>query len=186
MLQPPLGLAEAKAALWAELKRAAADKQHAWRTPVLATVNGQAADARTVILREVDAPNNELRFYTDERGAKVSQLRRHPLGTLLMWSPTLSWQLRCRVVLSVDMAGLAATSRWARIMLTPAAQDYLALRPPGTPLEPAGDAPNPSPAQPVHFAVVTAQVLSMDWLELNRAGHRRALIDDQGARWIEP
>ena len=45
-----------RAEVWRQLAQATEDKQHAWRTPVLATVNGHLADARTVVLREVDAP----------------------------------------------------------------------------------------------------------------------------------
>ena len=48
-------LAAIEAEVWRQLALAAHDKHHAWRAPVLATVDGDAADARTVILREVDA-----------------------------------------------------------------------------------------------------------------------------------
>jgi hypothetical protein len=36
------------------------------------------------------------------------------------------------------------------------------------------------------FAVVTAQVQSLDWLELHAEGHRRARFESQGARWLQP
>lgn len=186
MAQRLASIDEAAREIWRELECAVLDRQHAWRTPVLATVNGDMADARTVILREVDQRQKQLTFYTDERAGKVTQLRRHPLATMVMWSPKLAWQLRCRVVLTVEMGGLATTSRWARVMLTPAAQDYLAPFPPGTPLDGQHHAPGLDPAKPTHFAVVSAQVLSIDWLELHPQGHRRALIDDQGMRWVQP
>lgn len=178
-------LEEVEAAVWHELAASVNDKAHAWRTPVLATVDGERADARTVVLREVDARHRQLLIYSDERAGKVRQLLNHPLGTLVMWSPALGWQLRCRVRLAVEMSGLAASSRWARIKLSPAAQDYLSPLPPGVPLD--------SPGAPVHgavkrdyFAVIDASVESLDWLELHRDGHRRALFDAQGARWVQP
>jgi hypothetical protein len=34
--------------------------------------------------------------------------------------------------------------------------------------------------------VVTAQVLTLDWLSLDPAGHRRAVFDAAGARWVQP
>ncbi len=182
-------LKDIEAAIWQELERAAHDKLHAWRTPVLATVDGDAADARTVILREVDARQKQLLTFTDDRAGKVTQMLRRPRASMVMWSPELSWQLRCRVFLSLEMTGLAATSRWARIKLTPAAQDYLARLPPGAPLDTPQDAHETPPSQPLkreYFAVVNAQVLAIDWLELHRDGHRRALFDDQGARWVQP
>ena len=174
-----------QAEVWRQLERATHDKHHAWRSPVLATVDGDAADARTVILREVDAHQKQLLSFTDDRAGKVTQLLRHPRATLVMWSPALGWQLRCRVLLSLEMTGLAATSRWARIKLTPAAQDYLARLPPGAPLDTpeavAADALNRE-----YFAVISAQVLSIDWLELHRSGHRRAVFDEHGGRWVQP
>ena len=68
------------------------------------------ADARTVVLREIDERQRALLIYTDERAGKVHQLLRQPHGTLVMWSPALGWQLRCRVRLVIEMSGLAASS----------------------------------------------------------------------------
>ena len=186
-------LSAIEAALWQQLTAATQDKQHAWRHPVLATIDDGMADARTVILREVDVQHKQLMTFSDDRAAKVRQLLRHPRATMVMWSPALHWQLRCRVLLSLEMTGLAATSRWARIKLTPAAQDYLARLPPGAPRSTPDDDSDDAGAPPAagtlkreYFSVINAQVLAIDWLELHREGHRRALFDDQGARWLQP
>ena len=56
-------------ACWLELERAAQERDHGWRTLALATVDADRADARVVILREVDAAAQCLRFYTDARSA---------------------------------------------------------------------------------------------------------------------
>ena len=170
-------------AVWLQLAQSIVDKAHPWRTPVLATHDGQRADARTVVLREIDARQKQLVIYTDERSGKVRQMLTHPHGTLVMWSPELSWQLRCHVRLSLEMSGLAASSRWARVRLSPAAQDYLSPLPPGTTL-PAHSAH--APVARDYFAVIDATVESLDWLELRRDGHRRAIFDGQGARWVQP
>ena len=178
-------LPEIQAEVWQQLERAAKDRQHAWRTVVLATVDGEAADARTVILREVEVHQKQLVIFSDDRAGKVSQMLSHPRGTMVMWSAQLGWQLRCRVQLSLEMTGLAATSRWAGIKLTPAAQDYLARVAPGTPLDDA-DGHAPPPLEREYFAVINAEVRAIDWLELHRDGHRRAVFDEQGARWVQP
>ncbi len=180
-------LPEIERAVWQQLEAAFAHRAHPWRTPVLATIDGDAADARSVILREASAADRRLVLYTDERAGKVAQIAAHPLGTLVMWSPALGWQLRCRVRLEVEAEGLGVTSRWARLQHTPAAQDYLAPHPPGAPLSagPDGTAARPG-AQRAFFAVVTASVESLDWLELHREGHRRARFDSFGARWLQP
>lgn len=187
--QRPDNLAAVQAGWWQELSRAAHDKHHEWRTPVLATVDGDAADARTVVLREVNADDSTLVMFSDARAAKLAQLQENPVGTLVMWSRRLSWQLRLRVQLSAQTEGLAVASRWAGLKLSPAAQDYLSPSPPGQTLEPHVEVP-PATAAPAaergHFALLEARVLSADWLELHREGHRRARFDDQGARWLVP
>ncbi len=187
----PSTLAEVRTAVWQELTRAPRDKHHGWRTPVLATLDGDVADARTVVLREVDAEAATLMFFSDARAGKLAQVRAAPQGTLVLWSSRLSWQLRLRVVLSADTDGLAVASRWAQLRLSPAAQDYLSPLPPGVEMvapDPSEDnaAVRSAPPERGHFAVLLARVLSTDWLELHRDGHRRARFDTDGARWLVP
>jgi pyridoxamine 5'-phosphate oxidase len=176
-------LALIEASLWQELQLAAQQSEHEWRTMVLATVEGDEAQARSVVLREVDAATRELIFFTDARSPKVAQMRSRPMGTLLCWSSRISWQLRMRVELQVQTSGLKVSSRWARLKLTPAAQDYLSPLPPGSPV---ADRFEPERASRSHFAVVSARVLSTDWLELHADGHRRAHFGPDGAQWLQP
>lgn len=191
MAQPRLELlADIEAALWRELAQAVRDKQHAWRVAVLATVDGQSADARSVVLRDVDAATRTLLLYTDARSPKAAQLAAHPAGTLVLWSAALGWQLRLKVALTLETSGLRVSSRWARLKLTPAAQDYLSPLPPGAVIgaaigSPVGE-PTPERKSRDHFAVIAAQVQSVDWLDLHRDGHRRALFSAAGAAWLAP
>ena len=175
-------LTDIEAAIWQELDRAIHGRGHAWRTAVLATVDGDAADARSVVLRDLDAAQRMLLMYTDARSPKAQQLATHPQGMLVLWSAALGWQLRLRVALALETTGLRVTSRWATLKLTPAAQDYLSPLPPGMAL---GTPPPPRQSRD-HFAVLAAQVLSVDWLELHPQGHRRALFSADNAAWITP
>lgn len=191
-------LAEIEAAVWRELGQAVRNKQHAWRVGVLATVDGATADARSVVLRDLDESSRTLLIYTDARSPKAAQLVAHPAGTLVLWSEALAWQLRLRVMLSLETAGLDVSSRWARLKLTPAAQDYLSPLPPGTLLDAVAPAVTPAVGRAAvpavvperqsrdHFAVLAAQVQSVDWLDLNPQGQRRALFSATGAAWITP
>ncbi len=114
----------------------------------LATLDGDTPDLRSVMLREVDAPARTLMFFTDARSSKVAQIAAQPQATLLAWSSALGWQLRLRVRLDVQTSGLAVSSRWARLKLSPAAQDYLSPLPPGAPLDGRAAARPPRPRQP--------------------------------------
>ncbi len=171
-----------EAAIWAELQAAPRHQDHAWRVGVLATVDGLAADARSVVLRELDLPCRTLLIYADSRSPKAAQIASHPIGTLVLWSATLSWQLRLRVSLSLETSGLELSSRWARLKMTPGAQDYLSPLPPGTRIA----HPCPERGSRDHFAVVSAAITSIDWLELHADGHRRARFDAEGGHWVAP
>ena len=172
-----------EAALWRELQAAPSDKQHPWRTPVLATTDGEVGDARAVILRDVDQAQGTLLVYTDARAGKVMQIAAHPLGTFVMWSPALGWQLRIRVDLQTVTDGLELSSRWARLKLSSAANDYLSLQAPGDALNSAISARS----ERAYFALLEARVLSIDWLELHPQGHRRARFSNGATpRWLQP
>ncbi len=169
-------------AVWRELDRASHDRLHDWRVLTLATIDHDRADARSVVLREVDEGARRLVIYSDARAPKVAQLRAHPKATLVAWSAELSWQLRLAVTLSVEDAGLDVSSRWAKVKMSPSAQDYLAALPPGTPVRKY----SPERGTREHFAVITAQVEAVDWLELHADGHRRARFDTSGGSWLAP
>lgn len=175
-----LGLVQA--AVWSNLADAATERGHPWRHAVLATTDGAVADARTVVLREVDVAARRLVVYTDARSPKVAQIEAHPLGSMVLYSDPLGWQLRLAVRLQIETTGLAVWSRWAKLKMTPAAHDFLSPLPPGSPL----DRPAPERGTREFFAVMTAEVLAVDWLELHAEGHRRARFDDEGARWLAP
>jgi len=177
-------LAHIESRVWQELALCAGNRAHEWRVCTLATLdaNGEA-DARSVVIREVDLDRRELVFFTDARSPKVMQFAANPRGTLVMWSADLGWQLRLKVALRVETAGLAVSSRWARLKMKPAAFDYLSPLPPGTPLE----HPVPERGSRGHFAVVSMQVLSIDWLGLRAEGQRRAeFAPPEPARWLQP
>lgn len=169
--------------VWQALQRAPLDKHHEWRTPVLATVNALGhAQARTVVLRQAARDSGTLSFFTDARSPKCAELRAQPRATLLFWSARLGWQLRAEGTARVMTDGPAVEAAWARVRTSPAAGDYLSARPPGHVLD--GDAP--ATATNHHLAVVEIAVQVMDWLMLDRAGHRRARIEGAQVQWLVP
>ncbi len=176
-----------------ELGRATQDRHHAWRTPVLATTAEDGLpQARTVVLREADANTAHLRFYTDGRSAKVSQLSDRPDAVLVFWSKRLNWQLRVRVSVTALTTGPLVESVWARVRQSAAAGDYLSHLAPGTalsaatPTEVRSIAAQPTEPRRHHVGVLDAQVQEMDWLELARGGHRRARLSADTWEWLTP
>ena len=170
--------------VWMELGRATQDRHHAWRTPVLATIRADAMpDARTIVLRDVDASAFNLRFYTDSRSQKVADLAAQPRAMLVFWSKRLSWQLRLQVSFTIHTEGQVVDSVWDRVNQSASAADYLSARAPGTPLS----TPTPERLQDRHhLAILSAVVQEADWLELARGGHRRARFSSETWEWLVP
>jgi pyridoxamine 5'-phosphate oxidase len=186
-------LAQIEARVWGELERAVRSRssgdapRHEWRRAILATQDAEGPQARSVVLRDLLIDTRELIFYADARSSKVAQLRRDPRAVLLCWSESLGWQLRLRCRIEVETSGLDVTARWAHIRNRPAAHDYLSPMAPGTPLAHGygGSVVTPERLRDT-FAVLTARVDAIDWLELHVLGQRRALFDASGARWLTP
>ena len=180
---------EIRQRIWMELQRATQDRHHEWRTPVLATVGtDNLPQARTVVLRHADAKLCMLQIYTDSRSPKVRELVTQPQVVLAFWSKRLGWQLRVRAVASVQLMGPEVDAVWARVSQSPAAGDYLSMRAPGDLLPDAGVAPvlQPELQQLHHLAIISAQVHAIDWLELARTGHRRAVFQAECWEWRVP
>ena len=177
---------EIRQRIWTELQRATLDRHHEWRTPVLATVGTDGApQARTVVLRHADAKLARLHIYTDSRSPKVAELVAQPSATLVFWSKRLSWQLRVRADISVQATGPEVAAVWNRVSQSAAAGDYLSAAAPGDAL-PVQQADSGAPASTHHLAILNVQVQEMDWLELARSGHRRAVFGAHAWAWRTP
>ena len=187
---------EIRPQIWKELGRASQDRHHEWRTPVLASTDADGLpDARTVVLRQVDAVDGQLTFYTDSRSPKVPQLQAQAQAMLVFWSARLGWQLRARVTFSVITSGPEVEALWQGVSQSAAAGDYLSPLPPGSVLPQGSSTVNVETvsietakalAPPHSFALLRAQVLQMDWLELSRDGHRRAQLSATTWEWLTP
>lgn len=166
-------LASVLARAWSLLERGCADAAHGYHWPVLATVAlDGSADARTVVLRAVDADARELAVHSDTRAGKLAQLRAHPQACLVFHDAAERTQLRASGPIRIHENDEAAAQAWA------------GLRPQSRSLY-EGYA---------RFALLRLRMTALDWLLLDPAGHRRARFrwaagDDglpvEGA-WIAP
>ena len=60
--------------IWSLLARAVKDSTSPFHTPVLATVNKDAPEARTVVLRHADPMSRQITCHTDWRSPKRKQV----------------------------------------------------------------------------------------------------------------
>ena len=112
--------------IWSELSRAQADREHPWRTPVLASVDSEGLpQARSVVLRKVCSDTQTLQIYTDSRSPKVKQLQTSAQIQLVFWSSSLNWQLRVSAQAKISRRGPDVDAAWQQVKQSPARQDYL-------------------------------------------------------------
>ena len=169
--------------IWQQLEQAVTCREHAWRIPVLANVDGRGLpQARTVVLRGVDATSQQLRIFTDHRSPKALAFASRPQAVLVFWSGVLSWQLRVVVDVRIETGGPLVDEGWERLSRTAAAADYLSTQAPGSPIQ----SDSTQSAGEHALGIMIAHVRSIDWLELSAQGHRRARLTDEDFQWLVP
>lgn len=173
--------------IWRELGRATQDRHHAWRTPVFATMGlDGTVNARTLVLRAVDRQANQFQIYTDSRSSKAEEITQQKNAMFVFWSKKLNWQLRVRVNVNISSSSSQAQKLWQQIKQTASASDYTRTTAPGIPIHSEAQSVQQSEMDSTHFAVITADVMDMDWLELSSSGHRRARISLDAWTWLTP
>lgn len=191
------------AAAWTLLAQGAANAAEDCHWPVLASVAApSAADARVVVLRRADRARGELEVHSDARAHKLVQLHAAPGACLVFHDRRRGLQLRAWGEAAIHVGDPVARRAWDA--LAPSThRTYLAPRAPGEatevpdPNRPEGLAdalPDAARAEPgfAHFAAIVLHVQRLEWLELDRDGHRRARFETDvrtattTMRWIRP
>jgi hypothetical protein len=165
----------------------------------IATNTPEGADARTVVLRQVESVRRYVWFHTDARADKVIQLEAFPRATLLFWDEKSQTQLRLVTETRLHIDDHIADEHWKKLWVG-GRKTYLSE------LKPGSEQPDPYPGFPAYlgedlpseadseagrknFAVIECRVLSMEYLHLGRGGQTRALFQYEPERkltWLAP
>lgn len=200
----PATLSDLERDSWRELvlaprREQGRSSQSGFSTMTVATNTPDGADARTVVLRKVDAVRRYIWFHTDARAGKVMQLEAYPNATLLFWDDERQVQIRLVAETRLHTNDHVADQQW-RDLWVGSRKTYLSERVPGSEL------PGPYPGFPIslgetlpteadseagrkNFAVIECRVLSMEYLHLGRSGQTRARFEYEPARkltWLAP
>ncbi len=175
------------AELWRLLADGAAHGRSGFHLPTLATIAGEGPRLRTVVLRAADAATGTLRFHCDRRSDKAFELAENPACALAAYDGPTKVQIRIegRATLHTDDAVAEAAWTGSRAMSRVC---YGAEPAPGTAL-PAGDAyilPDEATAAATgrrNFCAVVVRAQRLDFLFLDRRGHRRAAWCRDGSDW---
>jgi pyridoxamine 5'-phosphate oxidase len=179
---------------WTLLGDGARDRRSPAHHPVLATIDALGNPSqRVLILRAADRDAAILRFHTDSRSPKVSEIDDGASAHALIYAPEAKLQLRLSGTARIETETEAANTAWTS-STTFARRCYMAEAAPGTPLSaPASGLPEwiegqqpteaqVTPARP-NFAIILMQVTGIDWLHLANSGHRRAQFARNDREW---
>jgi pyridoxamine 5'-phosphate oxidase len=189
-------LSESLAESWRLLARGVADRRSAFHHPTVATIGCDGSPKlRTVILRGCNAASWSLRFHTDSRSDKISEIERDPRIGLHFYDPGAKIQLRVAGVATLHRDDATADAAWS-ITRVFSRQCYGVMPGPGTPLAAGADFDLPETTDEAtapgraHFCAVAISIASIEWLYLASAGHRRARftrgVDGVRSEWLTP
>ncbi|PXW75258.1 hypothetical protein C7451_107229 [Blastomonas natatoria] len=196
-------LDEMRADIFRRLGRAAKDRRSAMHTPVIGTVKADGRPSqRVMVLRAFDPATATLRFHTDSRAAKVDEIGEGAPISVLAYDPGAKRQFRLSGTGRIEADGATADKAWNDATLF-ARRCYLADPAPGTlsdmpisglPADIEGRKPEDdaevAPGR-ANFAVLLAQIDTIEFLHLAHTGHRRAIfrLQPDGSwhgQWLVP
>lgn len=173
-----------------QLSAAVSSSDAPFRTPIVSTVDAEGApQARIMVLRAFDPDLMLLRFFTDSRSPKFSELKANPKIQLVFYDGALRLHMRVSGRASLHEKNMVTDGLWSQLPEF-GRGDYLTQQAPGT------EIPDPSQAWPDesmgsdNFALIDVKINEVDWLKLSRSGHKRAWLSfangDFKGRWITP
>jgi pyridoxamine 5'-phosphate oxidase len=187
-----LALTETEA--WSLLARGAVDRKSPYHLMQLASVAQTASGeieprVRTVVLRGVARAEKRLRFHTDARSPKITELVACPRVQALFYDPGHKIQLRLTATAAPASEAIRAeawekTGRLSRVC-------YAVTAAPSAP-QSGPAAAFAEEADSSVFQPMILTVTALDWLYLAGNGHRRAAFtygpsgDLTAASWLVP
>lgn len=188
---------------WEIIQNGLKDRHSPAHAPVVGTVDEQGApQLRVMILRDVCRDTRTLRFNTDARSKKITQMRVNGTTSILIYDAAAKVQIRLSGQAQVIVNGDVADTAWSQS--TPFARRcYMAEASPGSEVSaPSSGLPEwmegrqPNEDQlldaRLNFATLLFKAERVEWLYLANVGHRRArwTWDDQrnlwDGRWLIP
>ena len=173
------------------LSEAVPNAQTLFHTPVVSTMHEDKIVSRVMVLREFDFDKKLLRFHTDNRAAKIKNLKQNSSATVIGYDPDLKIQIKMQGVANVhindevtEMAWNESTARSKKCYSVKGGSSKEILDPEEydiTNFEVEDGYKN--------FAVIVFKFNSLEFLYLKSSGHRRALHswdDEYSSTWLVP
>ena len=185
----PISHGELLKKAWKHLDLGVIERKHPFHSPVFATIDGDFASPRTVILRRFWRHPARIAFHAHIGSPKIDQLRVNPNAAWHFYHPEEKLQLRIRGITEIHAEDDLADEQWAATRLF-AKRCYVGATPSqvskkpthGLPEELRTREPNPEENDIARkqFCVIATKINYLEMLELDVRGHRRSFF-----RWNE-
>lgn len=176
------------AELWRLLADGAARGQSGFHLPALATVDAAGRPhLRTVVLRAADGTSGTLRFHCDRRSDKAAEIAGQGACALSAYDPEAAVQIRVEGTARLHADDAVADAAWVGAQAM-SRVCYGTEPGPGAAIPEGGAYALPDAEAALtlgrpHFAAVLVRAERLDFLHLDRRGHRRAGWRRDGAGW---
>ena len=193
-MTPTDNLDDVLADIWMRLVRGGADRKSAFHTPVVGSVCAAGLPRqRVMVLRKCDEATATMRFHTDLRSDKVSEIGAASIVSILGYDPSAKIQIRVAGTAVIESEGSRADAAWAASNAS-SRRCYLAQPGPGSDSEmPTSGLPAAlesrvpdiaeTEAGRANFAVMIVTLHTLEWLYLAHDGHRRARFECADGAW---
>jgi pyridoxamine 5'-phosphate oxidase len=179
-----------------ELKKAVNDRNHAFKLPVISTINGNQPNLRTVVLRNAETEPLTLTFYTDSRSQKVEELKSNRNLTWLFWDAETQTQVKVVSQAKMEQGTRRNQEIWESMHIGSRAA-YLTRSAPSTAQTMSSNGlpldffEKELEQNNEYFTIVDCIVSEVEWLQLSRGNNLRARfsIDKEKemiATWLVP
>lgn len=183
---------------WERLVVGATKSKDAFHTFSIATQNQDEISLRTVVLRKAIPSERELRFHTDIRSKKWTELSQNNSISALFYDASARIQLRLKGKALLRFDDEITSEAWEKTSLSSRKCYLTEFSPSSFTMAPTSGLSEQfeqenftmkeSEAGQKNFGIVSIRVESIDWLWLNHAGHRRAFFDYKrdSFQWMIP
>ena len=170
--------------IWELLKQSTNSANTPFHEGILASINHNIPEQRTVILRDVNSCQKTISFNTDIRSLKIEQLKVNNSVSWLFYDKTIKIQLRMYAKAIIHVSDATSEMAWEQSRLS-SKICYTTQQKPGSFInEPELVEVNQTNVEPEllafahdNFAVIETEIHAIDFVFLNRKGNKRAYFD---------
>ena len=175
--------------IWTSLESAVVDRHSGFHTFSLATVNNDAPENRTVVLRGCNKKAMILSFNTNNSSDKINHISKHNRVSALFYDKDKKIQIRFFGDASINNGNSYCKKKWDS-MSKQSKECYYQNINPGDVIDSPDDVKTKIINETsISFTIVDININSIDWLSLSASGHTRARFMKENkfdGEWIAP